>query len=110
MSKKILSEEEAVEIVNKEYDADYYALCSKQSGRGFGVLNVGVKMLRQFDDEWKDIYKLLSKSAHPDNGGSAEAQRFLNFCNGVFKEAKSHKKANSKVDEMTDRIAELMGY
>ncbi len=105
---KPLTEKEAIKQTNKEYDMDYFQLCGGGVGQSLDVFNIGFE-IHKFDDRWASIKKILSKSAHPDKGGSADAMNFVSMLNDIFKDKKKTEKETKMKKDMTNRITELMG-
>ncbi len=103
-----LLEKEAIKQTNKEFNQDYWELCSGSIGDSMDVFTIGFE-IHKFDKDWHSIKRILSKAAHPDVGGSEEAMQFVSFLNKVFKDKKTKTKENQLKKDMTDRITELMG-
>ena len=105
-----LTEKEAIAQTNKEFSVDYYKLCSGGFDGSLGVLNIGFE-IHKFDNDWKEIKKILSKVAHSDVNKEVndKAMKFISVLNMIFRDKKKDEKSNKLKKDMTERIVTLMG-
>ncbi len=62
--------------------------------------------IERIENDWKELYILMSKLCHPDRGGSEEAQEFINSINTYFKAKAKRSRAQKKVEDFWGKVRE----